>query len=279
MRIKTRRLQTGLLLAASFAIAGPCAAQDITVQPHLPEQDYKALREALSFNPAPITSSTQAKTVRSKSAPADKALQLNVERKDNTDGTGSVAVKTPLPITWDAKAGADMAIAGDGHTTYQPGLPAPGAVKDPRAGSAWASVAVPDVATVEARAARSDEQGTLGTTLRRSVPVGEKFAVTVENSYSVTETFAAAPGTPQIPLTPQTPAQSWGTEKQVKFNILPTGTTLSAGLASSTADPVTHNKFSAEQKIYGPLNVTTSVSDINQPVPNKSIGASFKYNW
>ena len=61
--------------------------------------------------------------------------------------------------------------------------------------------------------------------------------------------------------------------------MLSTGTTLAAGLTSTSTDPVTHNKLSAEQKLYGPLHVTTAVSDLGQPVPNKSITAGFKLNW
>ena len=63
-----------------------------------------------------------------------------------------------------------------------------------------------------------------------------------------------------------TPAaqQVFGNEKAVKFNILPTGTTLGAGFANASNDPVTHNTFSADQKLYGPLHVTTAVTDVGQ---------------
>jgi hypothetical protein len=43
-----------------------------------------------------------------------------------------------------------------------------------------------------------------------------------------------------------------GNERSVKFNILPTGTTLGVGLTSVSNDPIAHNTFSAEQKLYGP---------------------------
>ena len=47
----------------------------------------------------------------------------------------------------------------------------------------------------------------------------------------------------------------WGSQKAVKFDILPTGTTFGAGLATASNDPVTHNTLSAEQKLYGPLHL------------------------
>ena len=63
------------------------------------------------------------------------------------------------------------------------------------------------------------------------------------------------------------------------MSILATGTTLSAGLASTSTDPLTHNTFTAEQKLYGPLHVATAVTDLGQPTVNKSITAGVKLNW
>jgi hypothetical protein len=40
-----------------------------------------------------------------------------------------------------------------------------------------------------------------------------------------------------------------------------------------------HDTLSADQKLFGPLHVTTAVSDIGQPVTNKSVTAGFKLNW
>ena len=77
---------------------------------------------------------------------------------------------------------------------------------------------------------------------------------------------------------PPTP-QIWGSEKTVKFNLLTTGTTLGAGIATASNDPVTHNTFSADQKVYGPLHVTTAVTDLGQPTASKSLSAAFKLNW
>ena len=77
------------------------------------------------------------------------------------------------------------------------------------------------------------------------------------------------------PLTPQV----FGNERAVKFNILPTSTTLGADLACASNDPVTHNTLSAEQKLYGPLQVTTAVTDFGQAASSKSISAGFKLNW
>ena len=83
---------------------------------------------------------------------------------------------------------------------------------------------------------------------------------------------------PPAAATP-TPPLVWGNEKAVKFEILPTGTTFGAGISSISTNPVTHNTLSADQKLYGPLHVTTAVTDIGQPTRDKRITAGFKLNW
>jgi hypothetical protein len=162
----------------------------------------------------------------------------------------------------------------------------PTARDDSPSGSAWASVGVANIGSVDARIDPSNEQGKVGTTLKQSIPFGGRFAVTLQDTYSVTETRSqptAGPG--DIPLMALPPAstplapQVFGNERAVKFNILPTGTTLAAGVVSASNDPVTHNTLSAEQKLYGPLQVTTAVTDFGQTSSSKSISAGFKLHW
>jgi hypothetical protein len=139
---------------------------------------------------------------------------------------------------------------------------------------------------MDARIDPTNEQGKFGTTLKQSIPFGGRFAVTLHDTYSVTETRGQSMAGPNdIPLmalraasTPLTP-QVFGNERSVKFNILPTGTTLGAGQASASNDPVAHNTLSAEQKLYGPLQVTTAVTDFGQATSSKSISAGFKLHW
>jgi len=173
----------------------------------------------------------------------------------------------------DAKVGADLDLTANAPDGYQPGK----SRAYSGSGAAWASVGVlPNLATVDARVDPSNDQGKLGTTFQHSLPLGSKFSVTLKNSYSVTETFSGS----SVAINSTLPVpQVWGNEKAAKFNILPTGTTLGAGLASASNDPVTHRTLSAEQKLYGPLQVTTAVTDIGQPISNKSISARFKLNW
>jgi len=51
------------------------------------------------------------------------------------------------------------------------------------------------------------------------------------------------------------------------------------GALTSSADPATHTRLTAEQNIYGPLNITGSLNDLGRPTSSKSIGAGFKFDW
>jgi hypothetical protein len=110
--------------------------------------------------------------------------------------------------------------------------------------------------------------------------------VTLQDSYTVTDTFSTSPTTPSdLPLmtapaaTSSTPTQVWDSRKSVKFDILSTGTTLGAALTTASNDPVAHNTLSATQKLYGPLHLATAVSDVGQAHSNKSLSASLKLTW
>jgi len=212
--------------------------------------------------------------------------KVDISRADKSDGTSTAGVKQPLPVDWDAKVGADFGYSASGADGYQYNRPLP-ARRDSGTGAAWASVGVvPNLASVDARVDPNNDQGKLGTTFRHSVPIGSRFSVTLQNSYSVSESFSpSGPASTDLPMmtapvasTPATP-QVWGNEKAAKFDILPTGTTFGAGLASTSTDPVTHHTLSAEQKLYGPLELKTAVTDMGQTYASKSISARFKLNW
>ncbi|MFN3657464.1 MAG: hypothetical protein ACK4UO_09455 [Pseudolabrys sp.] len=285
------RVSAAVLLVAGIALASPAPAQEgaayaVATPPEAAEpaplshEDSALLGQALVFDPAPVTG-----VARPLRVPRIKEPEgFGVSRND-TPGGSTVVLKQPLP--WDARIGADLGLASTPSAEYQPARPLASA-NDGTAGAAWASVGVTDYATLDARVDPGADQGRLAGTLKHSVPVGDRFSVTLQNSTSVTESFgtlgpSAPAGLPVMAL-PQDPGvpgptQVWGNEQTVKFDVLSTGTSLSAGLASTSVDPVTHNRLSAHQKIYGPLHVTTAVTDVGQPTTNKSISAGFQLKW
>jgi hypothetical protein len=159
----------------------------------------------------------------------------------------------------------------------------------------WGSIAVPgayplgfDKAAVEARIDGGNEQGKLGATLSRSVPLGRDLSVTWQNGYSVVQPLTqTAPVTPSMPLmgsvsptgTITQPTQARVLDEALRFNLAPSGTTFVAGASSSSTENQWHNKLSIEQSLYGPLKVTTSVEDAGTVDSKKSITAGFKKVW
>ena len=206
---------------------------------------------------------------------------LDVSRTDKPDGSSTFTVKKPLPIDVDNRFGADIAPAAP--TTFQPGRPFPGGAGSLDSGAAWASVGVPNLASLDARVDPDSDRGKVGTTLHHTVPVGSRLLLTLQDTVAVTDTLGARgtaePLSVAAPVATSAPTQFWGNEQKLKFEVLPTGTSLSAGVATSSIDPVSHNTFSADQKIYGPLHVTTSLNDVGEPTSSKSITAGFKLNW
>ena len=269
---------------AAYASASP--PSDPTDRPaaaanELSPEEIAILGNMLTFDPATQNGLAPVKTLRLPSLSASQ--NPDISRTNKSDGTSSAALKQPLPIDWDAKIGADVGYtASDGYLRPLP------ANRDNGAGTAWASVGVvPNLASVDARLDPNNDQGKLGTTFKHSLPLGSKYSVTLQNSYSVTQTFVpTATASSDIPMMtapvgssgPAVP-QVWGNEKIAKFDILPTGTTFGAGLASTSTDTVTHRTLSAGQKLYGPLEVTTAVTDIGQTYASKSVSARFKLNW
>lgn len=247
----------------------------------LSSEEAFALGEALALDPASI-GVLPGKTLRLPGY--SEAKPLDVSRDDRPDGSSTFTVKKPLPIDIETKVGADLAPTAP--STFQPGQPLPGSLNSYDSGAAWASIGVPNLASIDARVDPDGDQGKVGTTLQHGIPVGSRFKVTVQDTISVTDTLGSrsttSTGEPLLAALPpasSTPTQVWGNERKVKFDVLPTGTSLSAGVTTSNIDPVSHNTLSADQKIYGPLHVTTSVSDLGEPTSSKTISAGFKLHW
>jgi len=279
-------LMVGVLALAvppAFAQDAPQADEKAALVPEstLTPEESAILGNALVFDPTALETLPK-KTLR---LPGTSDKGLDIIRTEKLDGSTTVVLKQPLQSEWSNSVGADLG-PPDSRRRSAFDLPLPTAHEDSGSGAAWASIGVSNFASVDARVDPYNEQGKFGTTLKQSIPFGGRFAVTLQGSYSVTETLGQpSAGPDDVPLMALPPAlapvspQVFGNEKTVKFNILPTGTTLGAGLASASNDPVTHNTLSAEQKLYGPLQVTTAVTDFGQTTSNKSVTAGFKLHW
>ena len=206
----------------------------------------------------------------------DEPPDLSTPVVEPRGGKATIPLARPGASTgWDAKVGVDYRKPSIPAAEFQPGELTAGAIPDQSIGVAWANVTAPgldsplgwDKTAIETRLDPAQEQGRLGATLSRSVPFGESFAVTLQNGYSVTRTHPDA-------------AQSWATNQALRFNVLPTDTSLSLGAAISSTDDKWLRTLSAEQKLFGgPLSVTGSVSETASGDTSKSLRAGFKRTW
>ena len=269
-------LSAGMLVLAMLSAV---AQEPADIAPLTPEESA-ILGNALAFDPATLTT-VPAKPLRIRGSDANG---FDITRSQKPDGSTTVVIKQPLPTEWTNTVGAELPASNSALSTE---LDHPLATARGGLGSAatWASVGVPYIGSVDARVDPRNEQGKIGTTVKQSIPFGQRFALTVQDTYSVTDTVGRpSPGPADLPLmalppsTPTTP-QVFGNEKAIKFNILPTGTTLGAGVVTASNDPATHNSLSADQKLYGPLHVTTAVTDLGQTTSSKSITAGLKLHW
>ena len=274
------------MLVSSFALAfaDPQATPDSSGAPGaeftpLSDEAQAALRDALNFNALQTLPTAPASPLRVRT-PHLSGHDLDWKRTDKADGSAALTVKKPLPLQWDTKVGADIGLAPALGTSFQAErLLQPN--KDRDSGTAWATITVPGVASIDARVDPAKDQRKLGTTFSQSLPFGSNYSLTLQNSYALTETLGATPTTSAIPnaAAPSQLTQVWSTDRLVKFNIHSTGTTLAAGTFSSTKDYITHNKLMAEQKLFDNFNVTTAVTDVGAPTSSKSITAGFKWQW
>ncbi len=239
-------------------------------EPVLSAEDSAIIDKALALDPNSLVNAP----LKALNLPALATGQtLDLARTDRPDGSGTVIVKKPLLSEWDANVGADLGLAADRPGAYSRDNPLGEMRNDRSSGAAWATLGVPNFASIDARIDPNSDQGRLCTTFKHTRPVGDTFAVTLQSRTSLTETLsqaqAAEVAAPRV----------WGNENVAKFSILPTGTILAAGIHTTSTDPVTHNSLSAEQKIYGPLGVRTAVTDIGRASENRSVGAHLKLNW
>jgi hypothetical protein len=198
-------------------------------------------------------------------------------RNVSDDGSATMSLAKRLPTEWETSVGVDLGLLPE---TPPPTRPEP-ILLNPHPGTSsaagWARMSVPvdaeaavfDRASVELRVDPLQDQAKLGATLSRSLPLGDNISVNLRNSYSLTR---AGPGT-------GAPPETVGMDNSLGLRVAPTKTTLSAGTALSSADNAWHSWASAEQKVFGNVNVTATLSEIGREAPVKSITAGYRRTW
>jgi len=228
---------------------------------------------AASVLAASIAAASQA--ARGQDAPTPAGSPTFGNRTELPDGSAAVSVGRRLPTEWDTRIGFDANLA-----PREPlDLPA---LQDKRntTGAVWGSMTGPSVAPliydkteIGARLDQNDDNGRIAAVMSRTVPLGDELSLTLRDEYAVTQSLS--PGhNPNAGA-----AAAWSIDRSVRLSLGATGTTLSAGTATTSENGEWHNRLTAEQQIAGPLTVSTSVTDPGSGSSIKSITAGFKHTW
>jgi hypothetical protein len=204
-------------------------------------------------------------------------------RNDNPNGTAAVSVKQAVSPVWDMKAGVDLDVATPSSPLRTPETLPEKLASDTRVetsqGSAWMSAKAPGVpylsdhVALEARMNPSHD-ARFGTAFSKSLPImGDQFSLTLKHGYYVTQ-HDAVPG-----LQSAQHGRSFEMDRSAQFSITDTGTSFVAGQTLAPTGDRWLNNLGAQQKLFGGLSITGSVSETPDGFSNKSLTAGFKKSW
>ena len=201
-------------------------------------------------------------------------------RADKPDGSVALTIGRRLPTDWDTKFGVDAKLSPE-----PPSAMADAALVNPSVtrstGAVWGSMTGPGVApllfdktAVDARIDPSSGEGRAGRHAEPD-PAVERHGV----GDAAGQIFGYA-----IAAEQRRHAATAGQRGLAgrSFGASQPGADPHDALGwcrTSNADNQWHNKLSAEQRLLGPLNVTTSITDPGTAASSKSIAAGFKHTW
>jgi hypothetical protein len=258
------------------AIGDAAEADDIMKDIDVSKLDWSQL----NVDASTLTDKPAAKTRGAK--PSQGGSELSWSNNNKPNGASDVSVKQSVSPFWDARVGADMSVARQPTTMSEllDEKATNGGSQPQSGGSAWAAVTAPgagaiwDKTAVEARVDPGQEQGKLGTSISKSVPLNEDYSLTLQNGYNVTQQ-----GIVPVPGVVAHPTRNYETDQSAKLSIGDTGTSVTAGQALSSTDDKWLRKVGAEQKLFDGVTVSGSVGETAQGTMNKSITAGFKHSW
>jgi hypothetical protein len=283
------------LLAASAAAQSPPAAEepaemeeaaapapekkdeDLLKDVDIDKLDWSQLNVDASMLDLP---SVKARAAAKSAESGDTKWSSNLQ--DN--GASSVSVRRSISPFWDARIGADMTVVNQGAGTTSADLLqrkiSPNAAPENSSGSAWAAITAPgvgsiwDKTSIEARVDPTTEEGKLGTSISKSLPLSDAYSLTLQNRYDVIQQgFVPVPGVPAHP------SRNTETGQSAKLAIGDTGTSFTAGRTLSSGDDKWLGKVGAEQKLLDGVTVSGSIGETPSGATNKSISAGYKRSW
>src|SRR6266700_6349322 len=164
--------------------------------------------------------------------PSQPGNDMAWSANDKANGASAVSVKQSVSPFLDTRIGADMTVVRRQPATMSELLSnkvANGGSAPQSSGTAWAAVTAPgagalwDKTAVEARVDPGQEQSKLGTSLSKSLPLGEQYSLTLKNDYNLVQQ-----GIVPVPGIVSRPARSYETDQSAKLSVTDTGTSLIA---------------------------------------------------
>ncbi|HVY01038.1 MAG TPA: hypothetical protein VHA55_14730 [Pseudorhodoplanes sp.] len=276
----------GALVACAVVLPALALAQDpdpiaAELRKLLAQQDGPPAEpinwDALNWDPWSLTTASKQQSLSAKDDPVDTPLDW--DRKVNPDGSSAVIARKRLPTAVDAKVGVDLGVAPKEPNYLIPDRLVNGTAPA-NSGAAWANVTVSN-ASIDARLDPSQDQARIGTTLKKSVPVNDALSVSVESGYAVIDSFAGSGSAAPWGMQPAggNPSRIYSADGVARLTFEPTGTTLSTGTRLTSTDEKWRRSLGAEQKLFGGLNITGSVSETDTGAIDRSLTAGFKKSW
>ncbi len=287
-----------LLIAAGLGLtAAPATAQAVPSSEDAEEAEAPSMEPEASANPDDTdikdleldwsqlnvdayTLMTTSPASKARLAPrAGTAAEMTWSSNDKPNGSAAVSVKQPISPFWDTRIGADMTVVRQPSTMSEllADKVANGGSEPQSSGSAWATITAPGVASiwdktaVEARVDPSQDQAKLGTSLSKALPLSEQYSLTLQNAYHVIQQG-------NVPAAGH-PTRNYDTEQSARLSVVDTGTSFSAGQTLSSTDDKWLRKIGAEQKLFGGVNISGSISETPLGTSSRSIAARFKKSW
>ncbi|RKE67729.1 hypothetical protein [Pseudorhodoplanes sinuspersici] len=285
MTLALRHSALGCLLAFATAVSNTALAQNVSIIAPAPAESevigspdtYESTGEelpAIDWNRVNIDAYDLTRSMKARDIRRNGNTNAPVwDRTENRNGSANVTVKRSLPTALDTKVGVDMVISPSSSA-----ITLPGAQQQASSGAAWASTALPsfgpwwDQASVNARLDPIADQGRLGTSVSKSMPLNEQMSLTLQSGLGVSQTLASS-------SLGSAPAHMVEADRSAKLSWTPTGTSFIAGSKLSSNDDRWLNSFGAEQNLFGGISVRGTVSETTTGVHDHSLTAGFKRSW
>lgn len=285
-----------LLFAAGIGVAPLAHAQalpsDQEDQDAAAETAASDTSDADSEYPEPDWSQLNTDTATLLLGPAAKARQPKASGGSDTswkstskaNGAADVSVKQSLSSFWDTRIGADMTVVSQPQALTSADVLrqkfSPDGPPSQSSGTAWAAITAPgigsiwDKTAIEARVDPAQEQGRLGTSLSKSLPLGKQYSLTLQNGHNIIQQ-----GLVPVPGIAAHPSRNYQTDQSAKLSIADTGTSFIAGQSLSSTEDKWLRKFGAQQKLFGGVTVNGTIGETALGIPTGTLSASFRRSW